>query len=68
MTCASCTVAPLAGARIETGQGTAGTASASSLPSRERELKPRTAPRTVSTVPSLPSRERELKHPVQAND
>ena len=33
-----------------------------SLPSRERELKPRVMAGVVARSPSLPSRERELKH------
>ena len=61
-------VAPLAGARIETMPPVLPNAIMTSLPSRERELKPLASwsPRRA-TSRSLPSRERELKqlHPLQ---
>ena len=55
------TVAPLAGARIETNHGRAGEVMPLSLPSRERELKRLIDCNIVKQITSLPSRERELK-------
>ena len=54
-------VAPLAGARIETSPLPASPMLLPSLPSRERELKHHAEPLHQREVVSLPSRERELK-------
>ena len=54
-------VAPHAGARIETGRGYAQAKSYRSLPTRERELKRRQQPQRAERLMSLPTRERELK-------
>ena len=56
-------VAPLAGARIETGDYRLALLWIRSLPSRERELKRRSRRNLPARPVSLPSRERELKRP-----
>ena len=59
-------VAPFAGAWIETSFPSSGLLPAASLPSRERGLKPFTPHSRSRISPSLPSRERGLKHAFQS--